>query len=110
MGLRRDAPAAAAEQAGVFTKQQALDEGHLTAGALHGFPLPDPVEGHVVGPPGLRRAYRLRSHTERLDGLALTTLGGLVVTTAARSAVDCLNLLPVEDGLDHGRGCPPARC
>jgi hypothetical protein len=73
---------------------------HLTAAGLHGFPVQGDDVGEVTSTRNSRRAYRLRAHQAPLADDEVTTLGGLVLTTPERSAVDCLATLPLDDALD----------
>jgi Transcriptional regulator, AbiEi antitoxin len=77
---------------------------HLTAGRLHGFPLPGypPVDqpvAYVIGRTGIRRAVRIRAQEDRLTPEDVDVLDGLVLTSASRTAIDCLAM----------PGCPPGR-
>lgn len=73
---------------------------HLTAARLHRFPVADCQEGWVTGRAARRRAYRLRHRQGELNPDEVTTLDGLALTGPARTAVDCLTVLPVDEGFD----------
>ena len=73
---------------------------HRTAAQLHGFPVPGDEIGHATSPRSSRRAHRLQLHEASLLDREVTTLGGLVLTSPARTAVDCLATLPLDDAFD----------
>ena len=149
----RTVPEVALRQGGVFTRQQALDEGwtprqvrrrtesgswrrlagkalvhraqepdalawawavgvtwpdavvsHRTAGLLHGFPLPRtdagvPEVAHAIAPRGRRRAFAIRAHEVPFGADDVCFLEDLAVTSARRTAVDCLADATSEDAL-----------
>jgi uncharacterized protein DUF559 len=75
--------------------------GHLTAGAIHGFPIPDDGRAHVITVARHSRARGVTLHQQRLaDRDVEENRGGLPLTTRSRTAIDLLGALPPGDALD----------
>lgn len=86
--------------AGRLTRPDAVVS-HTTAALLRGWPVPDaPQPVHLTGRGrGLPAPGGIRLHEVPLPAGDVEDLRGLVVTTAGRTAVDCLMTLPQRDGL-----------
>jgi hypothetical protein len=84
---------------------------HLTAAGIHGFPgqaepvtaiagstTPGSAMAQVIVGPAARSVHGIRAHHGELPARDVTRLpGGLLVTTAGRTALDCLATMPLED-------------
>ena len=74
---------------------------HLTAAALHGFPVPVEQVAHVIAAPGSASRRAIRAHRIPLRPDEVTAIAaGVLVTTGSRTAADCLAGLPFGVALD----------
>jgi very-short-patch-repair endonuclease len=82
---------------------------HVTAALVRGWPLASTAEGpdghllpvHLTGRGrGLRVPLGVQLHELQVSAGEVETVCGLPVTTATRTAVDCLMILPRRDGLN----------
>lgn len=73
---------------------------HSTAAALHRLPVPVDAVAHAVTPRRMKTLSDLRPHRIVLADHETTTLGrgGPRLTTPARTVLDCLRTLPVDEG------------
>lgn len=69
-----------------------------SAARLHGMPVPDDGQVHVLVPTPRRPRGRLRSHEHRWVGDEVSSYGDVPVTRPARTVLDCLAVLPERDG------------
>jgi very-short-patch-repair endonuclease len=74
---------------------------HSTAAALHGFPVSGEGVQHVIATRGRGPIRGIHVHVRSLemDDVCVTD-EGLLVTTARRTAIDCLATVPFEQALD----------
>lgn len=70
---------------------------HTTAAAVLRMPVPTDGRAHVTLPATRHPVTGLRLHVAPLGDDECRQVGGLVVTAPARTAVDCLASLPLED-------------
>jgi hypothetical protein len=79
---------------------------HVTAAALHGWPVPEALAEQVwltVEPGGYtRRERRLVQQVAPLPAEDIVVASGLPCTTAARTVADCLRHLPPQDAVVLG--------
>ncbi len=71
-----------------------------TAAALHGAPVRPVAAVHVAVTDTRKPRHNLVAHRRRLGPLDIEVWGGVRVTSASRSYVDALALLPIDDARD----------